>query len=88
MSLRNRLVENSVEFEFALDHQSGFDFIGATCFKWTLAGGEEITIPLKARFYCKGVYNLQSVRLTVLKAGVAVPYLFPLQWTIEVEDKI
>jgi len=27
------------------------------------------------------------VRLTVLKTGVSVPYLFPLQWTMVAEDR-
>ena len=86
ITLRNRLVETSVDFEFALEHRPDFDFVGSTSFKWSLSGGEEVTVPLKARFYSGGVYNLQSVRLTVLKSEASVPYLFPLQWTILVED--
>ena len=86
ITLRNRLVETDVDFEFALDHQPEFDFVGTTSFKWSLRGGEEITVPMKARFYAGGVYNLQSVRLTVLKSEAPVPYLFPLQWTILVEE--
>lgn len=86
ITLRNRLVETSVDFEFALDQQPEFDFVGSTSFKWSLRGGEEVTVPLKARFYTGGVYNLQSVRLTVLKSEASLPYLFPLQWTILVEE--
>mmetsp|Transcript_27462 Transcript_27462/g.55151 ORF Transcript_27462/g.55151 Transcript_27462/m.55151 type:complete len:1702 (+) Transcript_27462:4357-9462(+) len=86
ITLRNRLVETDVDFEFALDHQPEFDFVGTTSFKWSLRGGEEITVPMKARFYAGGVYNLQSVRLTVLKSEAPLPYLFPLQWTILVEE--
>ena len=74
------------DFELDLNHQPEFDFIGTTSFKWSLRGGEEIVVPLKARFYAGGVYNLQSVRLTVLKSNAPVPYLFPLQWTIFVEE--
>lgn len=86
ITLRNRLVERDVDFEFAIDNQPDFDFVGSTFFKWSLRGGEEISVPLKARFYAGGIFNLQSVRLTVLKSEVSVPYLFPLQWTILVED--
>jgi len=86
ITLRNRLVETGVDFEFDVDNQPEFDFVGSTSFKWSLRGGEKITVPLKARFYTGGVYNLQSVRLTVLKSEASVPYLFPLQWTILVED--
>ncbi len=86
VTLRNRLVETTVDFELDLNHQPEFDFIGTTSFKWSLRGGEEIVVPLKARFYAGGVYNLQSVRLTVLKSNAPVPYLFPLQWTIFVEE--
>ena len=89
VTIRNRLIETEVEFEFAIDHQPGFDFVGSTCFNWSLLGGDEISVPLKVRIYSGGVFNLQSVRLTVLKACdavSAVPYLFPLQWTMVVED--
>lgn len=80
--VRNRLVEADVKFEFSLDQQPTFDFIGTSSFSWKLSGGEEIALPLKARIYSGGIYNLQSVRLTVLN----VPYLFPLQWTVVVEE--
>ena len=53
-----------MDFEFALDH-ADIDFVGTTCFHWSLSGGDEISVPLKARIYSAGVYNLQSVRLTV-----------------------
>ena len=85
ITIRNRLIETDVDFEFALDH-ADIEFIGTTCFNWSLEGGGEISVPLKARIYSGGVYNLQSIRLTVLKAGNAVPYLFPLQWMMSVED--
>mmetsp|Transcript_1241 Transcript_1241/g.2203 ORF Transcript_1241/g.2203 Transcript_1241/m.2203 type:complete len:647 (+) Transcript_1241:74-2014(+) len=85
ITIRNRLIETEVEFEFAIDHTE-FDFIGTTCFNWSLSGGGEISVPLKARIHSGGVYNLQNVRLTVLKAGKSVPYLFPLQWTVMVEE--
>lgn len=84
--IRNRLLETNVEFEFAVDHQPCVDFSGTTCFNWSLSGGGEITVPLKVHVYAGGVYNLQSVRLTVIKSGVSVPYLFPLQWTMVAED--
>merc|ERR1712194_649067 len=87
ITIRNRLIETEVDFEFALDH-ADIDFVGTTCFHWSLSGGDEISVPLKARIYSAGVYNLQSVRLTVTPiAGTAVPYLFPLQWTMVVEDE-
>jgi hypothetical protein len=86
--IRNRLIETDVDFEFAVDHQPEFDFVGITCFGWSLLGGDELSIPLKARIYSGGVYNLQSVRLTVLSEGTSVPYLFPLQWTIVVDHTI
>ena len=79
-------MEANIDFEFSLDHQSSFDFIGTTCFRWMLSGGDEVSVPINARFYTGGVYNLQSVRLTVLKREISVPYLFPLQWIIVVEE--
>ncbi len=85
--IRNRLLETDVQFEFDIDQQPGIDFSGTTCFNWSLKGGGEISVPLKVLIYSGGVYNLQSVRLTVLKTGVSVPYLFPLQWTMVAEDR-
>jgi len=89
ITICNRLIETEVEFEFAIIDNSEFDFVGTTSFHCSLTGGDEISVPLQARIYAGGVYNLQSVRLTVLKAGsTAVPYLFPLQWTMVVEDSV
>ena len=82
ITIRNRLIETDVEFEFTVTDQPGLDFVGTTSFNWSLSGGNEISIPLKARMYSGGVYNLQSVRLTV--QGTA--YLFPLQWRCVAED--
>lgn len=85
--VRNRLVESDVRFEFALDSQPTFDFIGASCFTWKLSGGDEVKVPLRVRIYSGGMYNLQCVRLTVLKGDSAsIPYLFPLQWTVVVDE--
>eukprot|EP00804_Cyclotella_cryptica_P024493 CCRYP_017559-RA/>CCRYP_017559-RA protein AED:0.26 eAED:0.26 QI:1717/1/1/1/1/1/5/475/1401 len=38
VTVRNRLVGADVEFEFALDHQRSFDFLGTSSFTWNLAG--------------------------------------------------
>jgi hypothetical protein len=84
--VRNRLVEANVKFEFAFDHQPSFDFIGTSSFTWELSGGDEVKVPIKARLYSGGLYNLQSVRLTVLKGESSIPYLFPLQWTVLVDE--
>lgn len=82
----NRLIETDVKFEFALDDQPSFDFIGASSFTWTLSGGDQIKIPVKARIYSGGIYNVQCVRLTVIKVDSSIPYLFPLQWSVVVEE--
>ena len=87
ITIRNRLIETNVEFEFTVADQPGLDYVGTTSFSSSLSGGNEISIPLKARMYFGGVYNLQSVRLTVLKEGTeGTAYLFPLQWRCVAED--
>jgi hypothetical protein len=86
VTVRNRLVGADVDFEFALDHQRAFDYLGTSSFTWKLSGGDEINVPLKARIYSGGMYNLQNVRLTIIKGDSLVPYLFPLQWTVMVEE--
>ncbi len=84
--IRNRLTETNVDFEFAVDHQPEFDFVGMTCFKESLLGGDDLSVPLKVLVHSGGVYNLQCVRLTVLSGDTTVPYLFPLQWSIMVDE--
>lgn len=84
VTIRNRLSDSDVEFEFSIDPRPDFDFIGATSFHWLLSGGEEISVPMKVRFYCAGVYNVQSVRLAIPQAGGA--FLFPFEWDVVVED--
>ena len=42
-------------------------------------------VPLRVVISSGGVYNLQSVRLTVLSNGSDIPYLFPLQWIVKVD---
>ena len=86
ITIRNRLIETDVEFEFTVTDQPGLDYVGTTSFSWSLSGGNEISVPLTARMYSGGVYNLQSVRLTVLKEGTHTAYLFPLQWRCVAED--
>lgn len=99
--MRNRLVTSSpgqptseyesnaddeVKFEFAIIRQSDYEFLGAESFEWSLHGGEELIIPLRIVFMSGGLYNLQSVRLTIISKDEKVPFLFPLQWIVQVED--
>ena len=86
VTVSNRLVESDVDFEFGLDPQPNFEFIGAESFKWTLGGGEELVVPLIVEISSSGVYNLQSLRLTVKREDVEIPYYFPWQWIIRCLD--
>jgi hypothetical protein len=80
------LVESAVDFQFCAEQPDCFELIGAERFNATLEGGDELTIPLEALVQSAGVYNLQQVRLTVSVDDAVVPYLFPLQWLVTVED--
>jgi len=85
ISIRNRLVQSKVDFEFSLQSRPDFDFIGPECFRKTLDGGEEIVFPLEAVIFQSGMYNLQCVKLTVHNNdGSKTPYVFPLQWIVQV----
>ena len=86
VTVTNRLVEAEVDFEFGLDRQASFEFIGAESFKWTLGGGEDLVVPLTVEISRSGVYNLQSLRLTVKREEVEIPYYFPWQWIMNVSD--
>ena len=95
ITIRNRLVSFPVTFEFSLDHSPEFEILGMDRFTRILKGNEELVIPFTVMMFSPGVYNLQNVRLTVfVDKGVnghdevlKVPYLFPLQWIIEVCHK-
>lgn len=98
VTVRNRLVSQGVAFEFYLERQPEFEFVGSKCFDTVLKGGGEVTVPLKVVIGQSGIYNLQSLRLTVksggedddeksVSGGLMVPYLFPLQWIVTVDDK-
>ena len=73
-----------------------FDFIGAQSLEWTLEGGEELELPMKAVIHFPGLYNLQSIKV-VLKDEEAVEdskdedgtvaYDFGVQWLINVADE-
>jgi hypothetical protein len=86
VTVRNRLVDAAVDFEFSVERPKTFEFTGAESFAWNLDGGDELTIPLKAIIPVAGVYNLQKIRLTVVREDKSVPYLFPLQWMVTVND--
>lgn len=88
VTVSNRLVETEVDFEFGLDRQPNFEFIGAESFKWTLGGGEELVVPLTVEISSSGVYNLQSLRLMVKREDVEIPYYFPWQWIVKILDSM
>jgi hypothetical protein len=84
VTLRNRLTEEAVDFEFTVETPETFDYIGPESFQWVLEAGGHVTVPLQALIPTAGVYNLQHIRLTV---GEDQAYLFPLQWMVTVTDK-
>jgi len=87
ITVRNRLVQSSVDFELLLLKQPNIEFIGCDSFRWSLGGGEEVESHMKAVIFSSGVYNLQSVQVNILQSdGVTkVPYIFPIQWLAEIK---
>jgi hypothetical protein len=93
LSIKNRLVETTLDFEFSVlpPDDAAFNFVGTENFLWTLVGGNEIVLPLQVIIFKTGRHNLQCVKLTVHeKDGNKKPFVFPLQWIVEVnqEDKL
>ena len=87
ISIRNRLVQTVIDFEFSLEPRNEFDFVGPTQFKWKLRGDQEVTFPINAIIFNDGVIDLQCVKLTVLQEdGTKMPYVFPLQWIVNVSN--
>ena len=67
ITLRNRFVSTDpVRFELSLEGHDRFDWTGPECVANSLTGGEALHVPLKAIVPAAGVYNLQTVRLTIL----------------------
>jgi len=87
VTLRNRLIKHPVDFEFTLERASDFDISGSECFRWELAGGESLQVPLKAILPTPGVFNIQKIRLTI-EDEEPVSYMFPLQWNVVAENKL
>jgi len=69
-----------------LERRPEFNIIGAESFKWKLEGGEDLTVPVQVEILSSGVYNLQTVRLVVLSKDSTIPYVFPLQWILRVNE--
>jgi hypothetical protein len=91
--LQNQLVKSSVTFDVEVQKPKYFDFIGAQCLQWTLEGGQDLVLPMKAVFPSPGVYNLQTIKVTLKNDedvmdskdddGEAA-YDFGVQWLINV----
>eukprot|EP00547_Thalassionema_nitzschioides_P005452 CAMPEP_0194202854 /NCGR_PEP_ID=MMETSP0156-20130528/2775_1 /TAXON_ID=33649 /ORGANISM="Thalassionema nitzschioides, Strain L26-B" /LENGTH=1887 /DNA_ID=CAMNT_0038928459 /DNA_START=174 /DNA_END=5837 /DNA_ORIENTATION=- len=101
ITIRNRLVPSStgknnnnddaLEFEFSLEETADDDvtFQGSQQYSSNqLAGGDDVTVCMQAFVHRPGVVNLQRVRLTIVEkhSKKRTPYLFPLQWMVQVDD--
>lgn len=64
--LRNQLVRSSVTFTVEVLKSKDIGFIGAQTLQWSLEGGEELVLPMKAVISDPGVYDLQSVKVTLV----------------------
>jgi hypothetical protein len=84
VKVRNRLVNEPVSFEFNVDEPESFHIVGPERFKASLGGGDEMSVPLQAIIPNTGLYNLQSIRLTI-ESEQAISYTFPLQWMVTVD---
>lgn len=87
ITIRNRLFHSNVDFEFSLQSRQDLNFIGPERFNEILKAGDEIVFPLKAVLFESGMHNLQCVKLTVNNTdGSKTPYVFPLQWIVQVNN--
>lgn len=86
ITFRNRLMRESVKFEFAAEDPPDVDLSGAATFESVLLGGEDLTVGMSALVHSSGVYNIQKIRITC-KSGEPESFLFPVQWMVTVMDK-
>jgi hypothetical protein len=58
-----------------------FDLMGACFFEYTLEGGQELEIPMQAVIVSPGIYNLQSIKVTLDAASDnPASFDFGVQW--------
>ena len=84
--LKNRLTKAPVSFEFSLEEIESLHFSGPVHFQNQLEGDAAMAIPLQALVTSTGVYNLQQIRLNVVK-NESVSYRFTLQWLVTVTNE-
>ena len=81
-------MRTQVVFDLTLEQPSTFEFIGADCIRITLEGGHEIGVPIEAAIPRAGVYNLQTLKLTMHKDGNELEHRFPGQWLVAAKQAI
>ena len=87
ISIRNRLARSTVDFNFHLEGTSDFDLIGCSRFRKKLIGGDNLSLPIEALIFRPGMFNLQSVKVTIYHPdGNETPYIFPMQWMVRVDS--
>jgi hypothetical protein len=87
ITLQNRLLGASVDFDFAVDQPDTFDFNGPENVRIELKGGEKVTIPMQVLFHTPGIFDVQKVRLTMDDDDApSKSFVFPTQWMVSVRS--
>jgi hypothetical protein len=84
VTLRNRLLESPVDFMFSLEPTS-YDLVGLKMHRFKLDPDGEVTIPLQCLISRPGIFDLQSLRLTVVQGDDEVTYKLSQQWLVCVD---
>ncbi|CAB9513824.1 trafficking protein particle complex [Seminavis robusta] len=83
---RNQLVKSSVTFDVEIVKPQNFDLMGVCFFEHTLGGGEELEVPMQAVIESPGIFNLQSMKITLDAASDdPAAYDFGVQWLTTVK---
>ncbi|KAG7348164.1 ER-golgi trafficking TRAPP I complex subunit [Nitzschia inconspicua] len=85
VTLRNRLLESPVNFLYFLD-PSSYEFTGLKMQRVELEPDGHIDISFRALISQPGIFDLQSLRLTVRQGNEEVTYQLSQQWLVSVSD--
>ncbi len=86
VTLRNRMLESSVQFFLSVEKNPGWEVIGFDVLALSLQPSENVDIPMEALIPRAGIHNLQGLQVTVRQGEEDLPFPLPHQWLIHVTE--
>lgn len=89
VTLRNQMVESSVDFVVSIAEQANMDIIGPERLTLSLKASETITLPFDALLSRGGIHDLQSMHLTIQDSEETkeeISHSLDQQWLVHISD--